>query len=145
MQEGLQITMEAQKQLVMVTARYVSLHLQNAMLIECNGCLVHHASQIEHECVMLTGEERIRFCLDKALTLVDWEKVKNDFVQISSAPYFPDKNCIQHLWTNASWLKQLMFVLLSLEHPTDPWVHTGCIFFNLWVSSWHLNMFDGRT
>ena len=55
------------------------------MLNKCNCCIISYGSQLQHSCLMLSGEERIRF-LDRALLLADWEKLKKAFVQ--SYPQF---------------------------------------------------------
>ena len=70
-QRGHYSTMEAQLQLVKAMARVVRGILDEAMAIECNGCMVSLPSLIQHECLMLSGEARIHFCLARALLLVD--------------------------------------------------------------------------
>ena len=71
--------MEIQLQLVKATARRVKRLLDRAMQKECYGCEVSHPSQIQHQCVMIEDpEERIRFCLDRALRMVNWKKVQTD-------------------------------------------------------------------
>ena len=107
--------MEAQLQLVKTTARHVRCFLDQAMDSECNGCLVNHPSQLQHECLMLDGEDHIRFCLDRALLLVDWENVKNDFVQSYPQSNFRDKNWFQTLWADDIWYDQLVSALLAQE------------------------------
>ena len=71
--------MEAQLQLVQATARLVRHVLHAAMAVECCGCLVNHPSQMQHHCLFLSGEACIRYCLDQALLLADWESVKEEF------------------------------------------------------------------
>ena len=107
--------MECQLQLVQTTARHVRCFLDQAMEFECNGCSVDHPSQLQHECLMLSGEDRIRFCLDQALVLVDWEKVKTDFDQSWAHTRFHDKVWYQILWTNDGWYEQLVSASLALD------------------------------
>ena len=71
--------MECQLQLAQTTARHVHRLLDQAIEFKCDGCSVDHPSQLKHECLMLSGEAHIRFCLDQALLLVDWGKVENRF------------------------------------------------------------------
>ena len=111
--------MECQLQLVQTTARYVRCFLDEAMEFECNGCSVDHPSQLQHECIMLGGEDRIRFCLDQALLLVDWKRVKTDFDQSWSYTRFHDKVWYQTLWPNDGWYEQLVSALLALDCLSD--------------------------
>ena len=37
----------------------VQQHLGKAMAAECYGCLLDHPSQVQHQCIMLEGEDRI--------------------------------------------------------------------------------------
>ena len=111
--------MEAQLQLVKTTASHVRCFIDQAMNFECNGCLADHPSQINHECLMLSGEDRIRFCLDRALLLVDWEKVKTDFHHSCPQTSFHDQEWFQTLWTDNSWFEQLVSALLLQECLSD--------------------------
>ena len=113
--------MEFQLQLVLAMARVVRTVLNEAMVKECNGCMVNHASQIHHECLMLSGEDRIRFCLDRAILLVDWEKVKEGFwnqitLDVMEWPScFWDDEWIQNLWNDEDWREQLVSALVAQE------------------------------
>ena len=64
---------------------------------------------------MLDGEDHIKFCLDRALLLVDWENVKHDFVQSYPQSNFRDKNWFQTLWADDIWYDQLVSALLAQE------------------------------
>ena len=68
---------------------------------------------------MLDGEDRIRFCLDQALLLVDWERVKTDFDRSWSHIRFLDKVWYQTLWTDDSWYEQLVSALVVQECMSD--------------------------
>ena len=107
--------MEAQVQLIKLTAQHVSHYLEEAMLNECNGCVISHGSQLQHACLMLSGEDRIRFCLDRALLLVDWEKLTKAFVQSYPQFNFHDKEWFQTLWADVTWYNQLVSALLTQE------------------------------
>ena len=107
--------MEIQVQLVKTTARHVHCFLAQAMNLECNGCLVDHPTQSNHECLMLSGEDYIRFCLDQALLLVDWAKVKTDFEQSCTPVTFHNKEWFQTLWAEECWYDQLVSALLTQE------------------------------
>ena len=113
--------MEFQLQLVLAMARVVRTVLNEAMVKECNGCMVNHASQIHHECIMLSGEDRIRFCLDRAILLVDWEKVKEGFwsqitLDVMEWPsHFWDDEWFQNLWNDEDWWEQLVSALVAQE------------------------------
>ena len=111
--------MEAQVQLIKLTARHVSHYLEEAMLNECNGCVISHGSQLQHSCLMLSGEDRIRFCLDRALLLVDWEKLTKAFVQSYPQFNFHDKEWFQTLWADVTWYNQLVSALLAQECQSD--------------------------
>ena len=113
--------MECQLQLAQTTARHVHCFLDEAIEFECNGCSVEHPSQLQHECLMLSGEAHIRFCLDQALLLVDWERVKTDFDQSWSHTRFHDKVWYQTLWPNDGWYEQLVSALLALDCLSDAW------------------------
>ena len=113
--------MECQLQLVQTAARHVRCFLDETMEFECNGCSVDHPSQLQHECIMLGGEDRIRFCLDQALLLVDWERVKTDFDQSWSHTRFHDKVWYQTLSTNDGWYEHLVSALLALDCLSDAW------------------------
>ena len=114
--------MECQLQLVQTTARHVCSFLEQAMKLQCNGCLVNHPSQLQHECLMLSGEDRVRFCLEQALLLVNWGQVKTDFDQKWAHTRFRDKVWYQTLWTDDSWYEQLLSALLTQQHSPDTWI-----------------------
>ena len=126
--------MEAQLQLVKTTASHVRCFIDQAMNFECNGCLVDHPSQINHECLMLSGEDRIRFCLDRALLLVDWEKVKTDFHHSYPQTSFHDQEWFQTLWSDNSWFEQLVSAVLHQECLSDAW--TDFLFFFFFFFCW---------
>ena len=117
--------MEAQLQLVQATARLVRRVLHAAMAVECYGCMVNHPSQMQHHCLFLSGEARIRYCLDRALLLADWESVKEEFwsritLDPSNCPTcFHDVEWFQNLWSDEDWWEQLLSALLAQEHPED--------------------------
>ena len=113
--------MEIELQLIRATARQVKHWLASAMTQECNGCFHDHPSQVQHECVMLEDEDRIRFCLNKALDLVDWKKVSDDwwqhlsFVQTMGCPRrFEDLNWLRELWNYQDMNESLVVALLNL-------------------------------
>ena len=137
--------MEAQLQLVKTTASHVRCFIDQAMNFECNGCLADHPSQINHECLMLSGEDRIRFCLDRALLLVDWEKVKTDFHHSCPQTSFHDQEWFQTLWTDNSWFEQLVSALLLQECLSDAWPDLFPIYILLNKSSQRLSSCGGRT
>ena len=126
--------MEAQLQLVKTTASHVRCFIDQAMNFECNGCLVDHPSQINHECLMLSGEDRIRFCLDRALLLVDWEKVKTDFHHSYPQTSFHDQEWFQTLWSDNSWFERLVSAVLHQECLSDAWTDFLIFFFCCWTS-----------
>ena len=101
--------METQLQLVQAMPRIVRGILNDAMVKECNGSLVNHPSQIHHECLMLSGEDRIRFSLARALLLVDWLGVKQEFWNhITLDPMdwpsrFWDDQWVRNLWSDEGW------------------------------------------
>ena len=111
--------MECQLQLAQTTARHVHRLLDQAIEFKCDGCSVDHPSQLQHECLMLSGEAHIRFCVDQALLLVDWGKVKTDFDRSWSHIRFHDKVRYQTLWTDDSWYERLVSVLLAQECLSD--------------------------
>ena len=123
--------MEAQLQLVQATARLVRHVLHAAMAVECCGYVVNHPSQVQHHCLFLSGEACIRYCLDQALLLADWESVKEEFwsritLDPSYCPTsFHDVEWFQNLWSDEDWWEQLMSALLAQEHPDDVeiWLH----------------------
>ena len=106
-------------QLIKLTAQHVSHYLEEAMLNECNGCILSHGSQLQHSCLMLNGEDRIKFCLDRALLLAYWEKLKKVFVQSYLQFNFYDKEWFQTLWADAIWYDQLVSALLAQECQSD--------------------------
>ena len=108
--------MEAQMQLVRLAARHVHYFLDHAMNFECNGCSVDHPSQLQHECLMLDGEDRIRFCLDQALLLVDWGQVKHEFEKSCPRVCSHGKEWFQTLWADVSWYDQLVSALLIYKY-----------------------------
>ena len=74
--------MESHVQFTLATVRQVKQWLPLAIRKACNGCQIDHPSQLQHQCVMLEDdEERVRFCLDKALDMVDWKAVRTDMLQ----------------------------------------------------------------
>ena len=99
--------------------------LNEAMAVECYGCMVNHPSQMQHHCLFLSGEVRIRYCLDRALLLADWESVKEEFwshitLDPSYCPTsFHDMEWFQILWSDEDWWEQLLLSLLAQEHPDD--------------------------
>ena len=105
--------METQLQLTQTTAHHVHCLFGQAMNFECNGCLVYHPSQINRECLMLCGEDRIRFCLDQALLLTDWGQVKDDFEKLCPQVVSRGKEWFQMLWSDDSWYEQLVSTLLT--------------------------------
>ena len=114
--------MELQLKLVETAAHHVHHCLGEAMKVECNGCLVDHPSQIKHECVMLEGEEFIRFCLNKALALVDWDEVKSSFWQrldihhmVKCPPCYDKSLFFKKLWQDEYWKNQLVSALLAKQ------------------------------
>ena len=107
--------MEVQLQLVKATARHVRYFLGQAVDVQCNGCRVNHGSQLQHECVMLSGEDRIRFGLHQDLVLVDWDKVKEDFDHSCSSISSYDSHWIKNLWNDQMWYEQLVSSLVMLE------------------------------
>ena len=116
-----QSTMECQLQLVQTTACHLRSFLERAMKLQCNGYLVNHPSQLQHECLILSGEDRIRFCLDQALLLVNWGQGKKDFDQKWTHTRFYDKVWHQTLWTYGSWYEQLLSAVLT-QHSPDIWI-----------------------
>ena len=113
--------MEIQLQLVQAMARVVRGILNEAMAIECNGCVVSHPSQIQHECLMLSGEARIRYCLGRAILLLNWVKVKEEFwnhitLDVMDWPScFWDDAWFQNLWSDEDWWEQLVSALVVQE------------------------------
>ena len=113
--------MEIQLKLVEATARHARYVLGEAVDMECNGCLVDHPSQLQHECVMLSGEDRIRFCLDRALLLLDWIEVKQEFWNnVTLDPScchecFHDVEWYKTLWNDEDWWEQLVSALMAQE------------------------------
>ena len=88
--------MDIQIQLVSIIAREIKPILQQAMKECCVGCLHDHGSQKRHQCIMLEDREAwIYFCLDKALDLISWRKIANDFHQRLGLD--PIIRCSQHL------------------------------------------------
>ena len=104
--------MEIKVQLVSATAREVESWLNPAMHELCNGCYFDHPSQIQHECLMLEGEERIRFCIYKALDMLDWKKVSQDWWQhlsvahqIACPRHCGDIDWLRHVWRDTDMKK----------------------------------------
>ena len=109
-----QSTMECQLQLVQTTACHLRSFLERAMKLQCNGYLVNHPSQLQHECLILSGEDRIRFCLDQALLLVNWGQGKKILIRNGLTLVFMTRcgiklcglmavgmsNCCQQYWHN---------------------------------------------
>ena len=116
---------QMQVQLVRAMVLAVRDVVNEAMTMECSGCFVNHPSQIEHQCLMLGGEERLRFCLDRALLMLDWIKVKEEFWKQQTQDVFEwpsrfwDVEWFQHFWSDESWWEQLLNGLLSQLHPDD--------------------------
>ena len=59
--------MEIQLQLFGAVARQLQPYLDHALRAQCNGCLVDHPSQYQHKCIMLEGEDGIRYGLELVL------------------------------------------------------------------------------
>ena len=58
--------------------------------------VLNQASQKQHQCLMLEDREAwIYFCLDKALDLINWIKIGNDFYRRLTLD--PIIRCSQHL------------------------------------------------
>ena len=88
--------MDIQIQLVSIIAIEIKPLLRQAMKECCDGCRHHHASQKQHQCLMLEDREAwIYFCLDKALDLINWIKIGNDFYRRLILD--PIIRCSQHL------------------------------------------------
>lgn len=56
----------------------------------CYGCVVDHPSQIQHQCVILSDEEKVQLCFNDMLQKVDeneilqkWDEAINDLDCIS--------------------------------------------------------------
>ena len=112
--------MEIQLQLVSAVARQLQPYLDHALRAQCNGCLVDHPSQYQHECIMLEGEDGIRYGLELALTLIDWNAVKHDFWQhvsinhmINLPKCYNDVNWLQKLYQYDSCKELLVSALLN--------------------------------
>ena len=112
--------MEIHLQLVKTVARQVRKCLDETVKAQCSGCLVNHPSQHQHECIMLEGEDKIRFGLEFALTLVDWVRVRQDFWHHLSIKHmlklpncYNDVNWLQNLWEDETWKEFLMSALLN--------------------------------
>ena len=136
--------MEAQVQLIKLTAGHVSHYLEEAMLNECNGCMISHGSQLQHSCLMLSGEDRIRFCLDRALLLVDWEKFTKAFVQsiqFSWQGVVPNSMGWCHLVRSAGVC--IIGTRMTIWYLTSYYKHVGIVNI-LCASSQHLIVYDGR-
>ena len=72
--------MDIQIQLVSIIASEIKPLLHQAMTECCCGCQHQHPSQKQHQCIMLEDREAwIYFCLDRALDLLNWKKIGNDF------------------------------------------------------------------
>ena len=115
--------MELQIKLVEATAHHVYNRLQEAMRTECVGCLISHGSQKQHMCLMMEGEEYVRYCLDKALTLVDWHQVKSTFwkslnvhLMLQCHPCYDKTLFFQKLWQDKYWKNQLVSVLVNKQN-----------------------------
>ena len=138
--------MECQLQLAQTTARHVHRFLDQAMEFKCNGCSVDHPSQPQHECLMLSGEARIRFCLDQALLLEDWGKVENRFWSVMVSHSFSWQGVVSNsvdwwwlVWTTgvsiigtrmSVWCITLYCHSRHISHWGFPWAKnittTGC-------------------
>ena len=62
----------------------------SSLMKMCYGCVVDHPSQIHHECLMLSEEEKVQLCFDDMLQNVDedaileiWNQNVNDLQGIS--------------------------------------------------------------
>ena len=105
--------MELELQLVRAVVREVRLQIPSAMEEECNGCYFQHPSQLQHECIMLE-EERIRFCIDRALDMVDWQKVSTEWWQLRGVecPGCQEDKWLRELWRDECMIEMLITVLL---------------------------------
>ena len=119
--------MEIQVQFTIATARQVKKCLSIAMKEECNGCQIQHGSQLQHQCVMLEDEEeRVRFCLDKALEIVEWKFVKFEMfghmrpsLVLRLPGCYDDEKWLRDVWRNEPEREMLVNILTRMLMKED--------------------------
>ena len=105
--------MELELQLVRDVVREVRWWIPSAMEEEYNGCYFQHPSQLHHDCFM-SEEEIIRFCIDQALDMVDWQ-VSTEWWQLRGVecPGCHEDKWLRELWRDECMNEMLITVLLN--------------------------------
>ena len=54
--------------------------ISNLVAENCNGCIIEHPSQKQHDCIMMESDERLLWYFDSALTRISEGKVMERFM-----------------------------------------------------------------
>lgn len=115
--------MEIELQLIKATARQVDKHLEKAIKKLCPGCYDRHSTLNQHDCAMIEDpEDRIRYGLNKALEMVDWRRVSDDWwshlsvIHILRCPrQHDDLKWLSNLWNEHDMKEKLIAALMRGE------------------------------
>ena len=117
--------MEIELQMVFAVAWEVKLRLSTVMYKLYNGCYYNYSSQVQHKCLMLDDEERIRLCVETALDMVDWNKSQDwqeDLTiaeQIRCPLQCNDFNWFRHVFRDMDMKEKLIAVLWNQSECVD--------------------------
>lgn len=119
--------MEFYTQLVRAYAKHIEPLVKPVMKKLCHGCQVDHPSQHQHDCLMMEEEEKIRYCLDDCLKLINEREVMDTFTEamtiaaILRCPnHLYEKHFRRHLWVHERWLEDVTSEILALQDFRSP-------------------------
>ena len=113
---------ELERALAQAYAVYLKRVIPDVAKELCYGCQVNHPSQVQHDvCLMMDDEERIDYCLEMAMTLLNESKVLKLFRRVSSLDkcfleptYIYEKEWRSQLWKDDEWRKMVRQEILNL-------------------------------
>lgn len=83
----------------------------------CNGCLIQHGSQDQHNVCLLPEAEKVEYCLDKAVKLLDEDEIQKYVVGLPHAIWkvtlVHDKFWRQTLWSRPCWQDKVIENLID--------------------------------
>ena len=112
-----------QVQLVKAYSYHLERHLDDVVSKLCHGCVIDHPSQKQHDvCLIMKEENRILYCLDACLELIDEREVMRDFSKLFSIRHLlrcPEnifngefRRC---LWCNSNWLEAVVKSIICIR------------------------------
>ena len=91
--------------MVKTVAKHIDRVLDDAMTQLCNGCQINHSSQHQHDCLVIEDKgRRVCFALNKALDMVDWGFIKEDFLEELTDS---QARCLCSCFDDSMWWREL--------------------------------------